>query len=103
MAIHNRPAADVTIDTATVRALLAEQYPDLACLPLRPLGEGWDNTLLRLGESLVVRLPRRTAAATLIEHEQRWLPRLAPLLPLPVPTPIRIGKSGCGFPWAWSI
>src|SRR5258708_13047978 len=34
-------------------------------------------------EALAVRLPRRAASAALIEHEQRWLPRLSPRLPLP--------------------
>jgi aminoglycoside phosphotransferase (APT) family kinase protein len=39
----------------------------------------------------------------MIEHEQRWLPALAPRLPLPVPTPIRLGRPGAGFPWSWSV
>jgi aminoglycoside phosphotransferase (APT) family kinase protein len=68
-----------------------------------PVGEGWDNAVFRLGEDLAVRLPRRAASAAMIEHEQRWLPELAPRLPLPVPTPIRIGRPGAGFPWSWSV
>jgi len=86
-----------------VRALLKEQHPDLAGLPIADAGEGWDNRLFRLGEELVVRLPRRAASAPLIEHEQRWLPILLPHLPLPVPNPIRIGRAGCGFAWSWSV
>jgi aminoglycoside phosphotransferase (APT) family kinase protein len=101
---HQRmPGADVAIDTSLVRALLREQHADLASLPLAEAGEGWDNKLFRLGDGLVVRLPRRRVAAGLIEHEQRWLPVLAPNLPLPVPAPVRVGRPGCGFPWAWSI
>jgi aminoglycoside phosphotransferase (APT) family kinase protein len=97
------PPAEVPIDIALVRALLEEQHPDLAVLPLVDAGEGWDNRTFRLGEELAVRLPRRAASASLIEHEQRWLPLLAPHLPLPVPNPIRIGRAGCGFPWQWSV
>src|SRR5690606_2124670 len=50
-----------------------------------------------------VRLPRRAAAAPLIEHEQRWLPALSRRLPLPVPAPVRLGRPTRDFPWSWSI
>jgi aminoglycoside phosphotransferase (APT) family kinase protein len=98
-----KPTAEVDIDTALVRALLHEQHVDLAALPLAEAGEGWDNRMFRLGDDLMVRLPRRLASATLIIHEQRWLPMVAARLPLPVPAPIRMGRPGCGFPWSWSV
>ena len=99
------PAAEVVVDEPLVRALLAEQHPDLAALPLAELGAGWDNTLWRLGDDLLVRLPRRAAAVPLVEHEQRWLPGLAPMLPLPVPAPLRLGRpsEAIGYPWPWSV
>jgi len=103
MTIRAKPPAEVSIDRSLVIALLQEQHTDLADLPLTEIGEGWDNKLFRLGDDLVVRLPRRAASAALVEHEQRWLPRLAPLLPLPVPVPIRVGRPGCGFEWPWSV
>lgn len=97
------PAAEIAIGPALVADLLAAQHPDLAALPLRALDAGWDNALFRLGEHLAVRLPRRRMAATLIEHEQSWLPELADRLPLPVPAPVRRGVPGCGYPWHWSV
>jgi aminoglycoside phosphotransferase (APT) family kinase protein len=98
------PAAEVSIDAATIRALLQAQHPDLAHLPLVPIQAGWDNSLFRLGEDLAVRLPRRALAANLILHEQRWLPLLAERVgPLKVPVPVRIGVAQLGYPWAWSI
>jgi aminoglycoside phosphotransferase (APT) family kinase protein len=97
------PPAEVTIDARLVRTLLLEQHPDLAHLRLTQVGEGWDNAVFRLGEELAVRLPRRALSAPMIEHEQRWLPELSPRLPLPVPTPIRIGRPSSGFPWSWSV
>jgi aminoglycoside phosphotransferase (APT) family kinase protein len=36
-------------------------------------------------------------------HEQRWLPVLAPRLPVPIPAPVRIGRPGEGYPWPWSV
>lgn len=100
---HSKPAADIEIDAALVRSLLQAQHPDLADLPLRAMDSGWDNAMFRLGDTLAVRLPRRVATTKLIEHEQRWLPQLAPLLPIPVPAPLRIGQPADNFPARWSI
>jgi len=97
------PRAEVLIDAEGVRALLAEQHPDLADLPIRLAASGWDNLMFRLGDRLSVRLPRRAVAARLLETEQRWLPELAGRLPLPIPAPVRIGRATAQFPWAWSV
>jgi aminoglycoside phosphotransferase (APT) family kinase protein len=97
------PAAELEITADLVRRLLAAQHPDLAGLPVAPLANGWDNTLFRLGDELVARLPRRTLGARIVVNEQRWLPLLAPRLPLPVPVPVRTGGPGEGYPWLWSI
>lgn len=83
--------------------LLREQHPDLAGLPLEAMPSGWDNVLWRLGDDLVVRLPRRSTSVRLTLHEQRWLPELAPRLPLPVPLPLRVGVPSPRYPWPWSI
>ena len=103
MGIDPKPRAEVDIDASLVRRLLREQHPDLADRALTQIGEGWDNTLFRLGSDLVVRLPRRAVAAVLVEHEQRWLPMLSGTLALPIPLPIRVGIAGCGYPWPWSV
>lgn len=91
------------IDVALVRALLRAQHPDLAELPIRHVDAGWDNDTFRLGDQLAVRLPRRDAAIDLIAHEQRWMPRLAPTLPLPIPSPLRMGRPTPQFPAPWSV
>lgn len=99
------PAAEIDITVELVRGLLQEQCPDLADLPLELVAAGWDNDIFRLGAELTVRLPRRLASAFLVLHEQRWLPVLAPSLPLPVPVPIRAGAPSerLGYPWPWSV
>jgi aminoglycoside phosphotransferase (APT) family kinase protein len=92
------------VEAALVRSLLAEQHPDLAGLPLTAAAEhGWDNAVFRLGAELAVRLPRRPLAVPLLAHELRWLPVLAPRLPLPVPAVVRTGVPGSGYPWPWSV
>jgi len=97
------PAAEIDIPVELVRDLLREQHRDLADLPLRVLANGWDNVLVRIGEELVARLPRRAVAVDLIRREQEWLPQLAPALPLPIPVPVRLGRPGCGYPWPWTV
>ncbi|WP_019136997.1 aminoglycoside phosphotransferase family protein [Cellulomonas massiliensis] len=93
----------VDVDEATVRALLRDQQPDLADRALRFVARGWDNALWRLGDDLVVRLPVREVAVPLVTHEQRWLPVLAPVLPVAVPVPVRVGVPSERYPWPWSV
>ena len=100
----NMPAAEVHIDASLVRRLVESQFPDWAGLPVeRVVSGGWDNAIYRLGSDLSVRLPRRKMAAELVEKEQRWLPEIAPRLPVPVPVPIGRGSPGEGYPWRRSI
>jgi aminoglycoside phosphotransferase (APT) family kinase protein len=99
----SKPAAEIDLPLEFVRELLVSQHPDLATEPIAEITAGWDNAMFRLGSHMAIRLPRRSAAAALIKHEQRWLPLLQHVLPLPVPTPIRIGQPRGAYPWSWSI
>ena len=102
-ALSGSPLAEVDIDVALVQSLLHDQHPDLTHLPLQLMDTGWDNVMFRLGEALLIRLPRRRLAATLIENEQNWLPSIAERLPIATPVPVRVGHPGRGYPWKWSI
>jgi aminoglycoside phosphotransferase (APT) family kinase protein len=97
------PAAEVEIDERQARRLLAAQHPDLAELPIVSIASGWDNQLLRLGDRLCLRFPRRQLAAQLMLNEQRWLPHLKERLPLAIPAPVRNGVAQFQYPWAWSV
>jgi aminoglycoside phosphotransferase (APT) family kinase protein len=97
------PVAELEIDEPLVRSLLVEQQPKLAELPVRFVANGWDNVIVQLGTELMVRLPRRAAAAQLVLNEQAWLPLLEPRLPLPIPAPIFAGRPGSAYPWPWSL
>lgn len=94
---------DVPIDEPLLRSLLKEQHPDLADLDLGPAVRGWDNELWRLGEELALRMPRTPRAPELLLKEHRRLTALAPLLPLPVPTPVRLGRPSPRFPAPWTV
>jgi aminoglycoside phosphotransferase (APT) family kinase protein len=92
------------IDATLVRRMVAARFPQWADLPVRSAAVGgWDNKTFRLGEHMVVRLPSAADYSAQVEKEHRWLPKLAPLLPLPIPTPLAIGEPACGYPWRWSI
>jgi aminoglycoside phosphotransferase (APT) family kinase protein len=95
---------ELAIDEPLVRSLLGRQFPRWANLRLeRVRSAGTDNALYRLGDGLVVRIPRIAGAATSIEKEHAWLPRLAPSLPLAVPEPVALGEPDEGYPWRWSV
>ncbi|GAA2379527.1 aminoglycoside phosphotransferase family protein [Dactylosporangium salmoneum] len=94
--------ADIVVDAALARHVLRHQHPDLDG-PLTLATSGWDNAIFRLGSSLAVRLPRRAVAASLVRNEQRWLPLLAPSLPVPVPVPVRVGVPMEAYPYHWSV
>jgi aminoglycoside phosphotransferase (APT) family kinase protein len=95
---------EVPIDVALVRRLVDAQFPRWADLPVVPVdASGVDNATYRLGGRMSVRLPRLPRWEGQVEREQRWLPRLAPHLPLAVPTPLAKGVPGEGYPFVWSV
>lgn len=99
-----RKNAEIELTAELVRELLRDQQPDLADRPPTLGARGWDNQLWRLGDDLAVRLPWQTETAdALLLKENTWLPVLAPLLPLPVPVPQRLGQSSARYPHPWIV
>jgi aminoglycoside phosphotransferase (APT) family kinase protein len=92
------------IDAALVKRLVAGQFPQWSELPVRPVElDGWDNRTYRLGDQLTVRLPTANGYVPAVEKENRWLPVLAPHLPVPIPVPVASGQPAEGYPFPWSI
>jgi aminoglycoside phosphotransferase (APT) family kinase protein len=92
------------IDAALARRLIDSQFPQWSDLPIAAVEfDGWDNRTFRLGSELTVRLPSGDWYAQQVDKEQRWLPVLAPQLPLQIPTPAARGEPDAGFPYAWSV
>jgi aminoglycoside phosphotransferase (APT) family kinase protein len=93
-----------TIDVALIQKLIATQFPKWRHLAISPVAQtGWDNRTFHLGKEMTVRMPSAADYALQVDKEQRWLPKLAPLLPLTIPTPIAIGRPDEDYPWPWSI
>ncbi|MEV6785623.1 aminoglycoside phosphotransferase family protein [Streptomyces sp. NPDC051098] len=92
------------VDDDLVRRLVAGQFPQWAALPVeRFASNGTVNAMYRLGDRMVVRLPLIEGGAGDVSREQEWLPRLAPLLPTPIPEVLGAGKPAEGYPWPWSV
>ena len=94
---------DLEITADLVRDLLQEQHPDLAGLAIREVAGGWGNQMWRLGDELAVRMQRMDPTPECQLKERRWLPVLAPVLPLPVPVPVRSGEPSGRFPGHWTV
>jgi aminoglycoside phosphotransferase (APT) family kinase protein len=92
-------SADVGVDEGLVRRLIGGQFPEVDLGSLRLFAEGWDNAVWVADERWAFRFPRRTIAIPGVERELGVLPRLAPLLPLPIPTPVFLGRPAEGYPW----
>lgn len=91
--------AEVSVDDRLVRRVLGSQFPELELGSLRLLGEGWDNSVWLVDERWVFRFPRREIAVAPGERQVVLLPRLARVLPLPIPDPVFVGRPDGGFPW----
>lgn len=95
---------ELQIDVALVRRLVTTHFPHWSDLPITQIKEeGWSNKVFRLGNEMIVRLPRLPEYAVQVTREHHWLPRLAPELPLRIPEPLAMGLPGDFYPWHWSV
>ena len=87
-----------------VSALLAEQVPHLADLPVRAShASGSSNWVFRLGDDLAVCLPQAERYVPDLLKEIRWLPHLAPHVAAPVPEVVASGEANRLFPRPWAV
>ncbi|MFF0270086.1 aminoglycoside phosphotransferase family protein [Kribbella sp. NPDC004536] len=92
------------IDADLVRRLVAQQFPQWADLPVTPVKvDGWDNRTYRLGTDLTARLPTAESYVAAVAKEHTWLPRLAPQLPVEIPSAVALGKPAFSYPHPWAI
>ncbi|SDZ39835.1 Predicted kinase, aminoglycoside phosphotransferase (APT) family [Micromonospora pattaloongensis] len=95
---------EYVVDARLVRRLVARQFPQWADLPLRAVeSTGTNNAIYRLGDDMVVRLPRIAAAVEQVRFEYEWLPRLAAVVPAAIPEPIALGTPDEAYPCPWAI
>jgi aminoglycoside phosphotransferase (APT) family kinase protein len=97
-------ADEVPSDEQLVQRLVSAQFPQWAGRPVRRHETtGSDHVQYRLGDDLVVRMPRKAGVDRQVDKERFWLPRLAPSLSAAIPEPVAKGAPGEGFPFSWSV
>ena len=88
------------ITLSLVSKLIAEQFPQWVHLSIRPVKvSGWDNRTFHLGEKMLIRLPSAQGYAPQAQKEQKWLPRLASQLSIPIPELLAVGEPSKHYPW----
>jgi aminoglycoside phosphotransferase (APT) family kinase protein len=88
---------EIVVDTDMAGRLIG-QFAEVEIDTLRLLADGWDRAAWLVNEKWVFGFPRRAAAVPGIEREIQFLPRLAPLLPRPIPVPVFVGQPADGYP-----
>jgi aminoglycoside phosphotransferase (APT) family kinase protein len=101
-------ADQLVVTAGTVRALVQEQFPAWARLPVRAVAsEGTVNAIHRLGERLAARLPLQPqdvdAARCALDAEADAARELAGCTRFPVPEPVAVGRPGPAYPMPWSV
>ena len=95
---------ELDIQPSLVGRLIADQFPRYAHLKLVALeSSGSSNKLFKLGDEMLVRLPRQLTAAQAIGKEAEWLPLFKPPLPVAIPQVVALGEASATFPAPWSI
>ncbi len=95
---------ELPVPESLVRRMVADQLPDLAGVPVRRLGaSGSSNHLFRLGQDLLVRLPRQAGGSATILKEARWVAHVGAALPVAVPEILAVGEPAHGYPEHWSV
>ncbi|MGJ6980889.1 phosphotransferase [Aestuariimicrobium soli] len=100
--INPHPTNTDPINAELVRALVAEQFPQWAHLPVTAVErQGWDNRSFRLGDEFMVRLPSGDGYVAGLLGEDEVLRQLRGHLPVALPEPVAQGAPSdlFGRPW----
>ncbi len=102
--IEGSDSLRVDIPIEVVKNLVKAQFPKYAQLTIEMIEfSGWDNATFRLGDDMIIRLPRGEAYALKVFKEQAVLKELGKHLSIAIPVPIAVGKPGKEYKWNWSI
>ncbi len=101
--ISGLPPAEVSISLDLVRELIQTQAPRWAGEQISYVATGWDNEVYRLGDDLIIRLPRRELGDTIGRSERQWLPKLVEETGLNIATELFCGVPTATYPFAFSV
>ncbi len=101
--IPGLPPAEVNIDLELVRELIQQQAPRWAGEQISYVATGWDNEVYRLGNELIIRLPRRELGDVIGHSERQWLPKLVAETGLDIAAEIFHGEPTATYPFTFSV
>ena len=87
------------VDEELAQELIAAQFAEVPARLVELVAAGWDYTVFRVDGEWAFRFPRREIVLEPMARELAALRVLAPLLPVPVPAPVYVGRPAEGFPW----
>lgn len=96
--------SDIEITEETVKSILQEQAPSL--MPLKAIqyiGEGWDNKVYLINDSLIFRVPHRSASIKLMERENIVLNHLPIFSNVKTPRLKYSGHPTAKYPFPYQI
>nr|WP_055505426.1 aminoglycoside phosphotransferase family protein [Nonomuraea pusilla] len=101
-------ADQLTVSPETVRALVAEQFPEWRHLPVTGLAStGTVNAIFRIGHRFTARFPLLPGdlgpTRRQLESEAEAARELAGRTRFPTPEPVALGEPGAGYPLPWSV
>lgn len=92
--------SEIVITEELVKTCIQEQFPSLTPIQsLKKIGEGWDNQVFLLNDSIVFRFPHRKISVQLIEQENVLLQHLHSMLSLEIPNPQYHGQPNQIYPF----
>lgn len=97
------PPAEVSITADLVRELIRSQAPKWADEKISYVATGWDNEVYKLGNDLIIRLPRRELGDTIGQKERQWLPKLVAETGLDITAEIFHGAPTATYPFTFSV
>lgn len=98
----------LTVPVVTVRALVADQFPQWRDLPVRPIqAQGTVNAIFRIGDDLAARFPLQpddvNVARDWLRREADAARELLGATRFATPEPVALGEPGQGYPMPWSV
>jgi aminoglycoside phosphotransferase (APT) family kinase protein len=90
--------ADWEVSDELVQVLIYSQFSQLASMPIRRIGQGYDNMVYLVGETFVFRFPRRKIAIQLLRMEGKMLPKLEDFITVPYSKPLFYGVGNDDYP-----
>jgi aminoglycoside phosphotransferase (APT) family kinase protein len=92
-------SAEEHVDAERARQLVRAQFPEVPADEVTLVSEGWDYVVFRVDREWAFRFPRREVVVPGTVREIAVLPAIAERLPVGVPAPLLVGRTGNDFPW----